>query len=152
MLWILFPFISYVVVFNLGVLYFLCVSRLEIYSIIISGWSSNSNYSLSGFFFLFSFPHRSTVFWPWRPFEGLCWCGQSKCAKIVASTTLSYVSPCKYSTYFHVCIVSLLRDNKYYKSMFFFQYWAVAVKRYICVLADVIKNELKSLCFNSLFT
>lgn len=34
--------------FNLGILYFLCCSRLRVYTIIISGWSSNSNYALLG--------------------------------------------------------------------------------------------------------
>lgn len=48
MIWLVFPFISRVINFNLGILYFLCVSRLGVYGIIISGWSSNSNYALLG--------------------------------------------------------------------------------------------------------
>jgi NADH-quinone oxidoreductase subunit H len=34
--------------FNLGVLYFLAVSALSVYSILLSGWSSNSKYALLG--------------------------------------------------------------------------------------------------------
>nr|YP_003331379.1 NADH dehydrogenase subunit 1 [Apatides fortis]ACM45062.1 NADH dehydrogenase subunit 1 [Apatides fortis] len=48
MLWLVFPFLSFVISFNLGVLYFLCVSSLGVYSVMISGWSSNSNYALLG--------------------------------------------------------------------------------------------------------
>nr|ALO76291.1 NADH deshydrogenase subunit 1 [Sinoxylon sp. SIN01] len=48
MIWLVFPFISHVLSFNLGVLYFLCVSSLGVYGVLISGWSSNSNYALLG--------------------------------------------------------------------------------------------------------
>jgi NADH-ubiquinone oxidoreductase chain 1 len=34
--------------FNLGVIFFLCVIRLGVYSLIVAGWSSNSNYALLG--------------------------------------------------------------------------------------------------------
>lgn len=34
--------------FKLGVLFFLCVSRLNVYSVLLSGWSSNSKYALLG--------------------------------------------------------------------------------------------------------
>jgi len=34
--------------FNLGVLFFLCCIRLGVYTVIIAGWSSNSNYALLG--------------------------------------------------------------------------------------------------------
>jgi len=34
--------------FNLGVLFFLCCTRLGVYTVIIAGWSSNSNYALLG--------------------------------------------------------------------------------------------------------
>nr|YP_009995401.1 NADH dehydrogenase subunit 1 [Ochthebius himalayae]QNP09817.1 NADH dehydrogenase subunit 1 [Ochthebius himalayae] len=47
-LWLCMPFFSILFNFNLGVLFFLCVSSLSVYSIMISGWSSNSNYSLLG--------------------------------------------------------------------------------------------------------
>nr|YP_009995479.1 NADH dehydrogenase subunit 1 [Ochthebius scopuli]QNP09934.1 NADH dehydrogenase subunit 1 [Ochthebius scopuli] len=47
-LWLCMPFFSILLNFNLGILYFLCVSSLSVYTIMISGWSSNSNYSLLG--------------------------------------------------------------------------------------------------------
>ena len=34
--------------FNLGLLFFLCWTRLGVYTVIIAGWSSNSNYALLG--------------------------------------------------------------------------------------------------------
>jgi len=34
--------------FSLGLLFFLCCTRIGVYTIIIAGWSSNSNYSLLG--------------------------------------------------------------------------------------------------------
>lgn len=34
--------------FKLGLLFFLCVSRLNVYTILLSGWSSNSKYALLG--------------------------------------------------------------------------------------------------------
>nr|YP_009995271.1 NADH dehydrogenase subunit 1 [Ochthebius remotus]QNP09661.1 NADH dehydrogenase subunit 1 [Ochthebius remotus] len=47
-LWMCMPFISILFNFNLGGLFILCVSSLSVYSIMIAGWSSNSNYSLLG--------------------------------------------------------------------------------------------------------
>lgn len=35
-------------VFKLGVLFFLCVSRLNVYTVLFSGWGSNSKYALLG--------------------------------------------------------------------------------------------------------
>lgn len=34
--------------FKLGVLFFLCISRLNVYTVLLSGWSSNSKYALLG--------------------------------------------------------------------------------------------------------
>ena len=34
--------------FNLGILYFLSCVRIGVYGVILSGWSSNSNYALLG--------------------------------------------------------------------------------------------------------
>lgn len=47
-LWLCIPFFSILLNFNLGYLFMLCISRLRVYTIIISGWSSNSNYSILG--------------------------------------------------------------------------------------------------------
>lgn len=47
-LWVCIPFFSVLIHFSLGLLFFLCCSRLRVYTIIIAGWSSNSNYSLLG--------------------------------------------------------------------------------------------------------
>nr|UYB77586.1 NADH dehydrogenase subunit 1 [Philonthus lomatus] len=48
LLWMCMPFFSLFLNFNLGVLFFLCCSSLSVYTIMIAGWSSNSNYSLLG--------------------------------------------------------------------------------------------------------
>nr|WCQ78428.1 NADH dehydrogenase subunit 1 [Agrypninae sp. GTI-132] len=47
-LWMCVPFYSGLMHFSLGMLFFLCVSSLGVYTIMIAGWSSNSNYSLLG--------------------------------------------------------------------------------------------------------
>nr|YP_010443335.1 NADH dehydrogenase subunit 1 [Coenochilus striatus]UTE83863.1 NADH dehydrogenase subunit 1 [Coenochilus striatus] len=47
-LWMCMPFITMFFNFNLGFLYFLCCSSLGVYTIMIAGWSSNSNYALLG--------------------------------------------------------------------------------------------------------
>nr|AML26373.1 NADH dehydrogenase subunit 1 [Staphylinidae sp. BMNH 1274633] len=47
-LWLSFPMMSYLFNFNYGVLFFLSVSSLGVYSMMIAGWSSNSNYALLG--------------------------------------------------------------------------------------------------------
>nr|QNP09992.1 NADH dehydrogenase subunit 1 [Ochthebius sp. IBE<ESP> AN292] len=47
-LWLSMPFMSILFNFNLGGLFILCISSLSVYSIMIAGWSSNSNYSLLG--------------------------------------------------------------------------------------------------------
>nr|YP_010567280.1 NADH dehydrogenase subunit 1 [Trachylophus sinensis]UZC33509.1 NADH dehydrogenase subunit 1 [Trachylophus sinensis] len=47
-LWMCMPFISVNVSFNLSLLFFLSVSSLSVYTVMLAGWSSNSNYSLLG--------------------------------------------------------------------------------------------------------
>lgn len=42
------PFITINFNFDLSLLFFLGVSRLRVYTIIIAGWSSNSNYAILG--------------------------------------------------------------------------------------------------------
>nr|UPI55298.1 NADH dehydrogenase subunit 1 [Mezira sp.] len=48
MIWLLYPFVSGVIDFKFGVLYFFCCSGLGVYGVLISGWSSNSMYSFLG--------------------------------------------------------------------------------------------------------
>nr|AXS66348.1 NADH dehydrogenase subunit 1 [Staphylinoidea sp. 6 KM-2017] len=48
LLWLCMPFFTVMFSFNFSILFFLCVSSLSVYTIMISGWSSNSNYSLIG--------------------------------------------------------------------------------------------------------
>jgi len=46
--WICIPYFIKIYSFNLGLLFFLCCIRINVYTIIIAGWSSNSNYALLG--------------------------------------------------------------------------------------------------------
>nr|ARH53934.1 NADH dehydrogenase subunit 1 [Lymexylon navale] len=47
-IWMVFPFVSGLVNFTFSMLFILCLSSLSVYSIMLAGWSSNSNYSLLG--------------------------------------------------------------------------------------------------------
>nr|ARH53869.1 NADH dehydrogenase subunit 1 [Epuraea guttata] len=47
-LWMCMPFITVNLNFNLSLLFFLSVSSLSVYTLMLAGWSSNSNYSLLG--------------------------------------------------------------------------------------------------------
>nr|WRY72512.1 NADH dehydrogenase subunit 1 [Zyginella mandali] len=47
-MWIMFPYYMNCIDFSYGFLFFLCVSSLGVYSLIICGWSSNSIYSILG--------------------------------------------------------------------------------------------------------
>ena len=47
-IWLCAPYFIKLFTFNLGVLFFLCCIRLGVYTVIIAGWSSNSNYALLG--------------------------------------------------------------------------------------------------------
>lgn len=47
-IWIVIPYYFNLIVFNIGVLFFLCCISLGVYTVIIAGWSSNTNYSLLG--------------------------------------------------------------------------------------------------------
>lgn len=47
-IWIRMPYFIKIYSFNLRLLFFLCCTSLGVYTIIIAGWSSNSNYSLLG--------------------------------------------------------------------------------------------------------
>nr|YP_006503921.1 NADH dehydrogenase subunit 1 [Microhodotermes viator]AFM92421.1 NADH dehydrogenase subunit 1 [Microhodotermes viator] len=46
--WLLIPYFSGYISFELGLLFFLCCTSLGVYTVMIAGWSSNSNYSLLG--------------------------------------------------------------------------------------------------------
>nr|YP_010715439.1 NADH dehydrogenase subunit 1 [Phalera assimilis]WDE24571.1 NADH dehydrogenase subunit 1 [Phalera assimilis] len=48
MVWMLIPYYFNMVSFNLGVLFFFCCTSLGVYTVMIAGWSSNSNYALLG--------------------------------------------------------------------------------------------------------
>nr|QKY63844.1 NADH dehydrogenase subunit 1 [Meccus pallidipennis] len=47
-LWVLFPYLINVYNFSFGVLFFLCCTGMGVYGVLLSGWSSNSNYALLG--------------------------------------------------------------------------------------------------------
>nr|AFQ62398.1 NADH dehydrogenase subunit 1 [Kateretes pedicularius] len=48
LLWMCMPFFSVNLSFDMSVLFFLSVSSLSVYTVMLAGWSSNSNYSLLG--------------------------------------------------------------------------------------------------------
>jgi NADH-ubiquinone oxidoreductase chain 1 len=48
LIWALIPYFRGFISFELGLLFFLCCTSLGVYTVIVAGWSSNSNYSLLG--------------------------------------------------------------------------------------------------------
>nr|WHM51900.1 NADH dehydrogenase subunit 1 [Stolotermes ruficeps] len=46
--WLLVPYFSGFIWFELGLLFFLCCTSLGVYTVMVAGWSSNSNYALLG--------------------------------------------------------------------------------------------------------
>ena len=48
LVWLIYPYISVLLSFNIGLLFFLCCTSLGVYTVIIAGWSSNCNYALLG--------------------------------------------------------------------------------------------------------
>nr|UZH35960.1 NADH dehydrogenase subunit 1 [Phlugiolopsis punctata] len=48
LVWMVYPFMTVVFSFNLGLLFFLCCTSMGVYTVMIAGWSSNSNYALLG--------------------------------------------------------------------------------------------------------
>nr|YP_010417634.1 NADH dehydrogenase subunit 1 [Junonia sophia]USF17741.1 NADH dehydrogenase subunit 1 [Junonia sophia] len=48
MIWMLIPYMFNLIMFNLGILFFLCCTSIGVYTLMVAGWSSNSNYSLLG--------------------------------------------------------------------------------------------------------
>nr|YP_008815295.1 NADH dehydrogenase subunit 1 [Oncocephalus breviscutum]AGO28012.1 NADH dehydrogenase subunit 1 [Oncocephalus breviscutum] len=47
-LWVLFPYLINSYNFGFGILFFLCCTGMGVYGVLLSGWSSNSNYALLG--------------------------------------------------------------------------------------------------------
>nr|QVT10953.1 NADH dehydrogenase subunit 1 [Cephonodes hylas] len=47
-IWLLVPYYFNMISFNLGLLFFLCCTSMGVYTVMIAGWSSNSNYALLG--------------------------------------------------------------------------------------------------------
>nr|YP_009312776.1 NADH dehydrogenase subunit 1 [Ducetia japonica]AOV63738.1 NADH dehydrogenase subunit 1 [Ducetia japonica] len=48
LVWMIYPYMSLLLAFNMGLLFFLCCTSLGVYTVMIAGWSSNSNYALLG--------------------------------------------------------------------------------------------------------
>nr|WKU84101.1 NADH dehydrogenase subunit 1 [Parhelophilus versicolor] len=48
LMWMCMPFFIKLFSFNLGLLFFMCCTSLGVYTVMIAGWSSNSNYALLG--------------------------------------------------------------------------------------------------------
>nr|AWV84380.1 NADH dehydrogenase subunit 1 [Mendozana platypleura] len=48
LIWAIYPYLINCSSFNLGVLFFFCCTSMGVYSVMVSGWSSNSNYSMLG--------------------------------------------------------------------------------------------------------
>nr|QNH82853.1 NADH dehydrogenase subunit 1 [Dendroleon pantherinus] len=48
LVWMIFPYLTNLYNFNLGLLFFLCCTSMGVYTVMIAGWSSNSNYALLG--------------------------------------------------------------------------------------------------------
>nr|YP_010932196.1 NADH dehydrogenase subunit 1 [Euhampsonia splendida]WKR35969.1 NADH dehydrogenase subunit 1 [Euhampsonia splendida] len=48
MIWLLIPYYFNMLSFNLGILFFLGCTSMGVYTVMIAGWSSNSNYALLG--------------------------------------------------------------------------------------------------------
>nr|ALO77114.1 NADH deshydrogenase subunit 1 [Entiminae sp. GENSP01] len=48
LLWMSMPFLTVNFNFSLSLLFFLCISSLGVYTIMLAGWSSNSNYAMLG--------------------------------------------------------------------------------------------------------
>nr|YP_009054343.1 NADH dehydrogenase subunit 1 [Heliconius pachinus]AIJ02030.1 NADH dehydrogenase subunit 1 [Heliconius pachinus] len=47
-IWMVIPYLFNMIMFNLGLLFFLSCTSVGVYTLLIAGWSSNSNYSLLG--------------------------------------------------------------------------------------------------------
>nr|QBM08821.1 NADH dehydrogenase subunit 1 [Magicicada cassinii] len=48
LLWVVYPYLINCVSFNMGMMFFFCCTSMGVYSLMITGWSSNSNYAMLG--------------------------------------------------------------------------------------------------------
>nr|ASM82812.1 NADH dehydrogenase subunit 1 [Neoperla sp. FS-2017] len=48
LVWMVMPYLTGMFMFGVGLLFFLCCTSLGVYTVMIAGWSSNSNYALLG--------------------------------------------------------------------------------------------------------
>nr|YP_010267119.1 NADH dehydrogenase subunit 1 [Chilkasa falcata]UIF93663.1 NADH dehydrogenase subunit 1 [Chilkasa falcata] len=48
MIWVVIPYYFNLISFNLGTLFILCCMSMGVYTVMVAGWSSNSNYALLG--------------------------------------------------------------------------------------------------------
>uniref|UniRef100_A0AAU7B9G6 NADH-ubiquinone oxidoreductase chain 1 n=1 Tax=Novoplectron serratum TaxID=3073467 RepID=A0AAU7B9G6_9ORTH len=48
LVWMVFPFMTFLFSFNFGLLFFLCCTSMGVYTVMVAGWSSNSNYAMLG--------------------------------------------------------------------------------------------------------
>nr|UFZ13964.1 NADH dehydrogenase subunit 1 [Taeniochauliodes natalensis] len=48
LIWMVFPLVWMMWNFNLGLLFFLCCTSMGVYTVMVAGWSSNSNYAMLG--------------------------------------------------------------------------------------------------------
>nr|YP_003204951.1 NADH dehydrogenase subunit 1 [Ditaxis biseriata]ACO92615.1 NADH dehydrogenase subunit 1 [Ditaxis biseriata] len=48
LVWMIYPYLTNLFSFNLGLLFFLCCTSMGVYTVMVAGWSSNSNYALLG--------------------------------------------------------------------------------------------------------
>nr|YP_010527076.1 NADH dehydrogenase subunit 1 [Gastropacha populifolia]UXR12413.1 NADH dehydrogenase subunit 1 [Gastropacha populifolia] len=47
-IWMVIPYMFNLISFNLGLMFFLCITSMGVYTVMVSGWASNSNYALLG--------------------------------------------------------------------------------------------------------
>nr|YP_009532922.1 NADH dehydrogenase subunit 1 [Mantispa japonica]AYG51257.1 NADH dehydrogenase subunit 1 [Mantispa japonica] len=48
LVWMIYPYMTNMINYNLGLLFFLCCTSMGVYTVLVAGWSSNSNYALLG--------------------------------------------------------------------------------------------------------
>uniref|UniRef100_A0AAU7BA13 NADH-ubiquinone oxidoreductase chain 1 n=1 Tax=Neonetus sp. TaxID=3143695 RepID=A0AAU7BA13_9ORTH len=48
LVWMVFPFMTFMFSFSFGFLFFLCCVSMGVYTVMVAGWSSNSNYAMLG--------------------------------------------------------------------------------------------------------